>query len=231
MADKSINKAFTKSLYAYMESNQELCLWTGVTATAADVAREFETAVFDGLCDHDLARTFNRLFAAKNFGSSVLEAISQDIESPIEILLLFALCIIGKAEFDEVWIDPARSLWQPRMDRVYHLLSIQPQESVAKYRVDFMVRLYSRVFLLRDGKEETKLIDRSVIVECDGHDFHERTKEQASHDKRRDRFLQGSGFNILHFTGSDIWKDVFACAGEVVHFLKTKITEVSGGEV
>ena len=33
-------------------------------------------------------------------------------------------------------------------------------------------------------------------MECDGHDFHERTKEQASSDKKRDRSLQAAGFLV-----------------------------------
>ena len=52
------------------------------------------------------------------------------------------------------------------------------------------------------GPDEARL-----VVECDGFDFHERTKEQASRDRRRDRALQRAGFKVYRYTGSDIWAD------------------------
>lgn len=46
-----------------------------------------------------------------------------------------------------------------------------------------------------------------VAIECDGHDFHEKTKKQAQHDKRRDRDLQILGWSVARFTGSEIVRD------------------------
>lgn len=43
-----------------------------------------------------------------------------------------------------------------------------------------------------------------VVIEVDGHDFHERTREQASRDRRRIRKIQSLGIPILPFTGTDI---------------------------
>jgi len=59
---------------------------------------------------------------------------------------------------------------------------------------------------------------RVVIVECDGHDFHERTKEQAARDRSRDRRASLSGFVVLRFTGSEIWKDPLGCAEQVMRW-------------
>lgn len=55
-----------------------------------------------------------------------------------------------------------------------------------------------------------------VIIECDGHAFHEKTKEQAAKDKARDRFLAESGYRVLRFTGSEIWANPFACAAQAM---------------
>lgn len=49
--------------------------------------------------------------------------------------------------------------------------------------------------------------DTKIVIECDGHDFHEKTKEQASRDKRRDREFQTAGFIVLRYSGSDIVND------------------------
>ncbi len=49
------------------------------------------------------------------------------------------------------------------------------------------------------------------VIECDGHDFHERTKEQAQRDKKRDRELQAAGYKVFRFTGSEIWRSRGEC--------------------
>jgi hypothetical protein len=58
--------------------------------------------------------------------------------------------------------------------------------------------------------------DRKVAVECDGHDFHDRTKEQAARDKSRDRRLIADGWTVLRYTGSEIHKDAAKCAAEAI---------------
>jgi hypothetical protein len=54
-----------------------------------------------------------------------------------------------------------------------------------------------------------------VIVECDGHEYHDKTPEQARRDKGRDRFLQAQGYHVLRFTGSELVRSATRCAGEV----------------
>jgi very-short-patch-repair endonuclease len=74
------------------------------------------------------------------------------------------------------------------------------------YRTDF----YFEAINL-EGKEVLKL-----IIECDGYDFHEKTKEQAQKDKERDRIFTKNGFKILRFTGSEIYKDPLKCGLDVI---------------
>lgn len=73
------------------------------------------------------------------------------------------------------------------------------------YRIDF-------AFIGNDGSGN----HHRFAVELDGHDFHERTKDQASHDKRRDRALAANGWTVLRFTGSDVYRDPAAVLAEVV---------------
>lgn len=61
-----------------------------------------------------------------------------------------------------------------------------------------------------------------VVIECDGHDFHERTKEQAAHDRGRDRWMQANGWSVLRFTGSEIHRDPHRCAEEAISFLRSR---------
>lgn len=54
----------------------------------------------------------------------------------------------------------------------------------------------------------------ALAIELDGHDFHERTKEQAARDKSRDRLLQFHGWKAVRFTGSEIFRGAAACVAE-----------------
>jgi very-short-patch-repair endonuclease len=74
-----------------------------------------------------------------------------------------------------------------------------------KYRADFLI-----------SDEESGL---RIVVECDGHDFHERTKEQASRDKKRDRDMLAAGYRVMRFTGSEIWRAPKRCADEVASYV------------
>jgi very-short-patch-repair endonuclease len=77
----------------------------------------------------------------------------------------------------------------------------ETQAQIENYRVDF-------AFYQRGTK--------TLIVECDGHDFHERTKEQAIADRSRDRRLQELGYTVYRFTGSEIYNDPMKCAEQIM---------------
>jgi very-short-patch-repair endonuclease len=66
-------------------------------------------------------------------------------------------------------------------------------------------------------------MDVRVVVECDDHEYHERTKQQAIRDKTRDRAFQAQGFQVLRFTGSEIWRDALKCAAEVFNAANKEI--------
>ena len=84
-----------------------------------------------------------------------------------------------------------------------------PQFPIGPYRADFAL-ISSSGFL---------------VVECDGHDFHERTKEQAAHDRKRDRFMVADGWTVLRFTGSEIHRDPVMCGREVLANCKRLVDE------
>lgn len=55
----------------------------------------------------------------------------------------------------------------------------------------------------------------AVCIECDGHEWHERTKQQAAYDRSRDRDLLRHGYSTIRFTGSEIHHSAERCASEV----------------
>lgn len=89
-----------------------------------------------------------------------------------------------------------------------HVLFVETQVQIDDWRVDFLVST---------AEHETRCINK-LIVECDGHDFHERTKFQAARDRARDRNFQAKGYTVFIFTGSEIWKDPGGCAKQIVEW-------------
>jgi hypothetical protein len=54
-----------------------------------------------------------------------------------------------------------------------------------------------------------------IGVELDGHDYHERTREQVTRRNKRDRSLQSTGWRVFHFSGSEFNRDPVACVDAV----------------
>jgi very-short-patch-repair endonuclease len=71
---------------------------------------------------------------------------------------------------------------------------------VATYRVDLLMETNGGLLL---------------AIECDGHEFHDRTKQQAAYDRARDRELLRRGIRTARFTGSEIHHYAEKCAHEV----------------
>jgi len=53
-------------------------------------------------------------------------------------------------------------------------------------------------------------------VEVDGHEWHERTRQQVNHRNRRDRDLQDAGWRLFHFAGGEVVKQPDRCVAEVL---------------
>jgi len=153
------------------------------------------------------------------------------LESPIEIAMFFALALVGLCrECDNVQYVHAGVSRGTKFGGSY--LSIEPQATIGAYRVDFLVTLSESVpdFNHMNGEHpRSKVIESKIVVECDGFDFHERTKEQASKDRARDRVLQSRGYRVFRYIGTDIWRDVFSCAGEVATYLVDSNTKQREG--
>lgn len=98
-------------------------------------------------------------------------------------------------------------------------LRLAPQYPIQKFRVDLLVG-FSGAGSLAEGY---------IAVECDGHDFHEKTKEQAQRDKSRDRILSTEVAKVVRFTGSEIHKDPWACANEVLDLATMLWHQKTGG--
>lgn len=135
--------------------------------------------------------------------SRICHWLSRCCESPIEIMLGAGLWIAMN-------LSKPGSLKFAAPDFIGPLnypLVVRPQFEWGSYRSDFA--LCTRT--------------STILVECDGHNFHERTREQAAHDRRKDREAQAAGYAIFRFTGSEIYQDPEACAAQVMEFAASKL--------
>lgn len=119
-------------------------------------------------------------------------------DSPIENILFLA--VWAQCEMDHIIF--ARRGYE-YLRRQTPEIVWEAQAPIEGYRIDFVFRS----------------LERAVAVECDGHDFHERTKAQARRDRSRDRRLQELGFKVFRFTGSEIYHDPMACAVQITTML------------
>jgi very-short-patch-repair endonuclease len=79
------------------------------------------------------------------------------------------------------------------------------QAPVGKYRVDFLFRV-------RFSATECFFF----AVECDGHEFHQRTKQQIERDRKRDNDLLARDIPTFRLPGSLIHRSAVACAVETL---------------
>jgi very-short-patch-repair endonuclease len=152
-----------------------------------------------------------------------LENLYNSTDSPIEKAMVCALVLVANEKSLNVRFKASGYLFGDLEDDP-DFIQISVQEKIGKYRVDFLITFTESVPDF-DNKTKTKdglsipgvkIETTSLIVECDGHDFHDRTKEQASRDRARDRELKKLGYEVFRYTGSDIWADVYGCATESI---------------
>lgn len=77
---------------------------------------------------------------------------------------------------------------------------IRPQAHLGPHRVDFLI-----------GGKGLK----SLIVECDGREFHHASREQIERDRRRDAELDALGYRVFRYPGTQIYNEVWYAAAEV----------------
>ena len=123
-------------------------------------------------------------------------------ESPIETMFNFAFDLLAdsKKTKGRLWLLPQEVI----------------KTSGGNYRADFLFSSYECDYG-QDYKEY------NLVIECDGHDFHERTKQQVVRDNQRTMDLKKAGYDVIRFSGSQIYNDPFKCANDVLDYIITKI--------
>lgn len=120
-------------------------------------------------------------------------------------------------------------LEEPARNRVRDYLALVPQAEIEcgdkTYRADFLLaeEEFDEFSHYRRLAEAQGFIYPKVVIELDGHEFHERTKEQVAYRDARDRRLQMLGYKVFHISGSALWRDPEAAVREVQEYCAAEI--------
>ena len=159
------------------------------------------------VCD----KVYSEIIKNVNTYKHELEYSLLDCESPIEQLLainLEKINLLGIGNFN------------PFID----VVAIQPQQEIEInnriYRVDFLITV-----------EYKNQGIKGFVIECDGHEFHQKTKEQVEKDNQRTRDLQMKGLEVIRFSGTEIWHRSLRCAYQVKDLILSKCEYIKEIEV
>lgn len=142
-----------------------------------------------------------------------LVELKQYCESKIEERLLLAIVTefsdIESAGMRLAALEPAEYHGTEVYDTSNGIAFLMPQAVIEgadetqdwRYRVDFMLIL---------GRRPAHR--KCFAIECDGHEWHEKTKQQVARDKLRDRRLVLDGIVPIRFSGSEIHRAPVACS-------------------
>lgn len=128
--------------------------------------------------------------------------IAEVCNSPIERQLIDALIEWEGLEDGPYLVEARDVAVLTAARRLMGVPVIAPQVPLHGYRIDFLAMIVDSPAVM-------------IAIECDGHQFHERTPEQAEKDRKRDRTLFERGVPTLRFTGREIVRDAFECAENI----------------
>jgi very-short-patch-repair endonuclease len=210
----SLAAQFSTSLYKFARQRNWPALESSLPEIAELIIHQAEEEA-ERFLDHQFLKIVTLALSVQFLTTTIQNLVSQCAavcESPIELALCFALAVVGReGERGVTFSFPDSYLGDTTADLQ---LTIQPQAPLGEYRVDFLITA-----TLVEDEPELQVFRKQVIVEADGFDYHDRTKEQATRDRKRDRELQSQGFSVFRYAGSEIWASPFRCAEEIVRFL------------
>lgn len=151
---------------------------------------------------------------SQNIKEEWKENIRVEIEasnlSPIESLFYITWKFRKISEYDELPLSYHEN-WK------YTLL--YPQKDILikdkkYYRVDFLI-------LMKDLRnwDEPEIKENMLIVELDSFLWHGSNPEQFTREKERERELRKEGYNVIRFSGREIWRDVEKCVDETIQYI------------
>lgn len=146
-------------------------------------------------------------FEMMNYEFSFLESLV-GCESPLEQLFALTMDNFGLTTMVK---------FNPEID----VLTIENQYEVVisgnTYRLDFYIPVEYR-------KNNTIKL-KKFAIEIDGHEFHQKTKKQVERDNERTRNLQLEGYEVIRFSGTEIYHKPHQAVSTLISLILAKANE------
>ena len=160
------------------------------------------------------------------------------LNSPKKVQQLLMLSLVNNHLYPEFWNDeniksPIEQIFITAFELYCRLenkksIFLFPQKEIScngkKYYIDFEFEADDYLTYLTFG-EEIKNNKFKLAIECDGYEFHQKSKEQVQRDNEREYDLKISGYDILRFSGTQIYNAPLKCAKDIYDYIIQKIKE------
>lgn len=93
-----------------------------------------------------------------------------------------------------------------------------PSKEISGYKPDFTIT-------------NSEFYELKYAIEIDGHEWHEKTKEQAANDRRKDRMYLKHSYTPVRFTGSEVYHDAGACVRETLEIFAFQFLSLKDGAI
>ena len=161
------------------------------------------------------------------------------LESPKKVQQLLMMPLAMEAFYPDFWND--ESIKSP-IDYTY----IYSFEIYCKYNNKENIYLFSQKEVICNKKryyidfefeaddylshlilgEKIKNSNFKLAIECDGYEFHQKTKEQVQKDNEREYDLKMAGYEVYTYIYSQIYNNPLKCAEDTYNYIMKKIEEV-----
>ena len=156
---------------------------------------------FEKLCDRAKQILINGLNYESGFYYFYIWDVDEELVnmSPIEQIFCIAYRIYDLLELEKDFkLSFAEQIFIKAKDKTY--------------RCDFLVET------IIEGNEE-KHLNKPLIIELDGYDYHS-SKKQISYDYERENELKLCGYDVMRFTGSQVYNHPMKCVDKLYEYCK-----------
>lgn len=160
------------------------------------------------------------------------------LQSPKKVQQLLLLPLVKEYFYPEFWNDesiksPIEQIFITAFEMYCYIegkeeIVLFPQKELIykdkKYYIDFVFEAddYLSYLVLQEKIKNKKF---KLAIECDGYEFHQKTKEQVQRDNEREYNLKMSGYEVLRFSGTQIYNNPLKCAEDTYNYIMKKIKE------
>ena len=162
--------------------------------------RKKNLKVFNELCSKAKEMVFDAISSDNTYQFLYVDELDESLldMSPIEQIFQIAYQIYSLRAYKDIGIE------------------LMPQQYIKAnnnvYRVHFLL-VYA---CDKDGSE--KKLKKPLVIETDGKNWHS-SKKQMNHDYERENDLKLAGYDVMRFTGSQVYNKPFDCISSVFDYV------------